>query len=233
MSFSHRVSFILLMSLVAPLACGGPAKADLVYDNGVELAQINGAIVSQATFNAFAGDDFTLGASSVINEISWTGSYQNRYFGFEPPVGDDFTIQIFGFSGGVADTAPLFSFSVGNAVNRTDTGVTPGPFQDAFAYHASIPDTTLAAGRYLLSIFNNLPDVRGVADYWDWSTDDLGDGVYFRRDVTQPWGVPDEIRRTDFTLMGPSSVPEPSSVVMLGLGSLGLVGGTLRRRRGA
>lgn len=190
-----------------------PAHADFIYDSGVSPTDV------VSGYNVpIIGDDFSLATASILDEVRWTGFY---YPDTTIPPTDDFTIQLFDYSGSSPSATPLFTFNVGNAVTRVDTGVRL-PYI-VFDYSASVPATALDPGRYLLSIQQS---------GWLWSFANGGDGTFvFNSGV---WGAQGSSSRMDFTLIGtPAAVPEPRSLVMLGTGAFGLLAFGWHRRRSA
>jgi hypothetical protein len=217
-----RIPVLAVLSLAAMVAVSPTTRGALIYGNGVELSEIDTG--TRADVDDITGDDFTLGAAALLSEVRWTGVY---YPGGTPPAVDDFTIRLFDYSGSLPSTTALFTFAIGNQVNRADTGVDrilAGRPYDFYSYSAVIPPTLLAAGRYVLSIQNNTAS--DSDDSWWWSLDvQGGDGYFINNGANRSDGA------LDFTLLGPTpAVPEPASVVLLGVGALGVLGYGWRRR---
>jgi hypothetical protein len=224
----HHSSILKAIMLAALLAVAAPeARAEgVIFDSGVGLGDLGDAIFSDPSFfftPTFAGDDFTIGLPAIITGFEWTGIYAP----FDAPGADDFTIAIYEFSGTDPAIDPLLTFSVGDA-GRTDTGVDLLGFT-VYSYSATVAATSLAAGRYLLSIVN---DTTGQLDAWAWASALQDQDAYFRDGVSDPWSI--EANHTqDFTIRG-TVIPEPSSIALAALGGLGLATAVRRqsRRRG-
>lgn len=221
---------ILLPGLaMAALGLGQTTRADVVYDSGVSASQATGAVASDAAWpnftgpGTFAGGEFTLTSAAVIDEVHWTGIYTHIGGGTPvPPSSDDFTIEVHDFSQATPSISPIFSFNVGDAVNRTDTGIA-----NRFSFETAIAGTAMGPGHYLLSISD---DTTGHSDQFYWSFGASGTGHFTRPNGSTFW-TPQSSGPLAFTLLGSTAVPEPASLVMFGTGVLGLLGYASRRHR--
>ncbi|MBS0496347.1 MAG: FxDxF family PEP-CTERM protein [Proteobacteria bacterium] len=167
-------------------------------------------------------DNFVLGAgSNTVTGVNWSGSY---YPTNSPTATDNFLIRIFGDLGGVPDTNPIYSFSVGNAVNRIDSGIDDATWSiDIYNYSAAIPSTTLVAGTtYWLSVVN---DTSGFTDDWLWENSNPVGGSAFRLGDGSGWSAHSTELAFQIT-----AVPEPETYAML-LAGLGLLGFAARRKK--
>ncbi len=211
------------LAFAVALVFSGSARADLVYDSGLAPGPFTSGVTADvANTSSITSTDFTLGATSQINEVKWDGKY---YTGNTPPVADAFTIRIYDLSGSTPTSTPLYTYNVGNAVHRTSTGITDNNGQTVYSYDASFATTTLAAGRYAFSVQDST--VVGGNNYFFWTF------AYFPgHQVFLGTFLLDNNFNTAFSLYGPSSVPEPASLLMLGTGSL-VLGAYARRRKSA
>lgn len=216
-----------LIACCAWLAPAAPSRAGIIYDSGVALSGITSNVISDANPPAnYMADDFTLATAARVDHVQWAGVYSPA--GTDPTF-DDFTIQIFDFSGASPATTPLYSFAVGDAVGRTATGrVSVGRM--IYSYEAAIPAADLAPGRYLLSIFDDTRSFTSVNFAWSMGNSPGGQ-VFTRRSQTDGWVQAGAGFVAAFTLSGPTAVPEPSSLALFGVGSLGLLARLHSRRR--
>ncbi len=130
-----------------------------VFDN-IGFDEITLSVISDVNSTAIAADDFMLTTDQDIINIEWSGVYANS----TPTAPDDFTIIIYSDGGGMPGTI-LNTISVGDNVNRTDTGVDDSAL-NIYSYNVSIPAFSTTAGTvYWLSIFNSTAS----GGTWAWS----------------------------------------------------------------
>src|SRR5437868_7054965 len=110
LSNCSRLILPAILGFAALLTVISTAHAGLIFDSGVELAEIDSGFNGTTGGGGLIGDDFTLGTAVVVDEVQWTG----RYLGSVPTT-DDFTIRFLDYSGTSPSDTALFSFSVGNA----------------------------------------------------------------------------------------------------------------------
>ena len=213
----------IAVALLALAALAAPVQADqIIYDNGVPDLVIG-------AYSDFASpwesaDDFVLQpAAATITDIHWWGFHS---LSSNPPV-DDFTIRIFEDAGGAPAATALHSFAVGNAVNRTDSGLTSFG-NTVFEYEVDIAALALnPLTTYYLSIVNNTPN---TSDFWAWVTSaQTGDLWQTDSRLGPAWN--EGAFELAFNLTGPGEiVPEPASLSLLGLGLAGIAFRRFRKR---
>ncbi len=207
---STRLTSLRLLFFVGFLFCSASAvQADVVYDNGAGSAGgVNGAVNSDDRSSFYIADDVTLGETTFITGVEWTGQY--KFGDGVPQAVDQFSIAIYGDAGGEPTVGvPLELFDVGNNVNRTDSGfVLSG--QPVYSYDAEISFPMQAGETYWVSIYNNseLDDDRY---YWNMLFD--AGNSFASGDGGASWSSFSD--RHDFRL---TSVPEPASAVLVVLG---------------
>jgi hypothetical protein len=198
------------------ITLGSPSFATTIWDNGTP--DLERGYFSDFGAGQQLGDNITVATTATANQIQWWGGY----FRSSTPTGPDaFTIRFFNIVAGVPDIAPLFSYSIGD-VAEVDTGLDFFGSLNLYVYSATIPDTLLAPGSYLVSIVNNTPGGDGT---WLWATSSQSGLFYTRNNEGEAWrsGTFAELA---FNVSGPmngTGVPESgTSVLLFGVGIAGL-----------
>ncbi|HJT80764.1 MAG TPA: VPDSG-CTERM sorting domain-containing protein [Chthoniobacterales bacterium] len=213
----------VLFAQICLFAAAGGIYADTIWDNGAPSTTA-GAVksdIGQPGFGASqVGDDFTLTGSATLTQVQWWGLYSE-----DLPAADNFTIQFFTISSGVPASTPLLSYNVGN-IGRTDSGLNASSGEDIYQFTAAIPNTVLGSGQYLVSVFNNQPQIDNT---WYWvMTDPTFSSQSWNRfgPGNPPWNPPGSADFA-FNISGFSnsaSVPDTSATaLLLGLSFAGLV----------
>jgi hypothetical protein len=208
--------FLLGVLVLTALLVPTHLKADIIFNGGTydDTLYAGASNVNCGVNCQVVGAQFSLApGSDVITDVHWWGSY------YPAPFTDDFTINIYNFVSGNPSTTPLDTFHIGNSATRTYTGDNY-TYNNApiYAYDVVIPSTTLIAGdMYLLSIVYNTP--AGSTQDWGWSLADSG-AIGWTYTQVEGWTETDQF--SAFYLTGPVSVPEPSTMLLIGCSLVGI-----------
>lgn len=193
--------------------------AAVIYDNGVTA--FNSYAVSQPNADQLVADDFKFNTAATITGIQWKGTY-SMYSTQQ----DAFTLLIHADNNGMQETNALYTLPVGNNVNRTEWIGNPNPGNQTyiFTYSADISPISLPTGTYWLSIFNDSANIDPFYRWcWIHQFDPIQGNEAIRSAIDQPYAYTTPYR-TDFKLIGISSVPIPPAFWLFGSGLIGLLG---------
>jgi len=214
MNLNWKSAFLAAALLAASSV---PAAAGVLYTQPSDGT--GDLYASQNDTNGFGSyatmyDNFTLGTSSNINEVAWTGGYYN---GSPAPIAG-FLVTFWLDNAGQPSAAGV-PYAISGTANETLGTL------DYYTYDVVLSSAFAAAAntQYWLSI---VPTI-GYPPQWGWASGTGGDGAAYQDyfGTRSPW--PTDMA---FTLSGTTGTPEPVSFSLAGIG-LGLVGLASWKRR--
>jgi hypothetical protein len=212
----------ILLTAVLAVVLSAPAFADsMLFTQAFD--QTGQVIASQddvGGLSVFAQvyDNFTLAAAASINEIQFVGGYFNPS---QQGNIESWNVQFYADNNGQPGML-MATKNINNNGNETFLGT----YNGTPIYTYDLPGLGFAAAantKYWLSLY---PDMT-FPPQWGWATSVQGDGIAYQDYFGSRYQLSND---QAFTLIGPTSVPEPTTLVMLGTSILGLAG-TLRRNR--
>ena len=213
---SSFVASSLLFAAIIALPAGAAPIVDQLFDSTQP-----GALSNQGPADQQVADDFSIASLIALGPLTWFGRYDGAIGTVDPT---DFTIRIFSDQGGMPVEAPFFEINV--SVSPTVTGLDFGG-SPWFSYSADLGSPVLGTGVYWLSILESDASTPLAGDsLWLWGeTGTVAQRSVRSADAT-PWTLGSG-NNVAFTIN--SSVPEPSTWLLLGTGVLAL--GAARKRR--
>jgi hypothetical protein len=181
-----------------------PASAGDIYvqppvNSGTLYASQNDTSGGNGNF-ATVYDNFTLGSTSSINMVKWTGGYFNPG---PPGTITAFDVDFWKDSSG-APGGLLASTAVAGAANETFLG----GIDYSYSLNLGTPFTALAGTQYWLSVE---PDM-GFPPQWGWATGTGGDGIAYQDFNGARSQLPTDFA---FSLGNTTATPEPGSMLLM------------------
>jgi hypothetical protein len=220
----QRLALASFAALVLLVAAPVFASEMTVY---AQIPDYLGLVASQNDTSAFGNfatsyDNFTLGATTAINQVQWVGGY------FNPQTLGPimmWTVSFYANNGGQPGGL-LQSFVIpGNAGETFIQNDTLG--DPNYLYTAAVSFTAAAGTEYWLSV---VPDL-AFPPQWGWGTSSVGDGISYQDFFGTRLQNPTDLAFALYTQQQTTS-PEPGTLMLLGTGIVGIAG-MLRRKLGA
>jgi hypothetical protein len=207
-------AFAAFLALATSTASAAVLYQQLPQDGGL-------GYYANPNFSQQMADDFTLGGAVNLESVTWWGGYDGDLDAGD----DDFLVRL--YNGIVGTGAMLQEFSP-VSFTRTSTSLLDVAGNEIYQYDFALAAPLgLSSGTYYLFVQN-----LGSSD-WFWQEASSGNGdLWFRGEDADAWtmaaGEGDLALRLEGVRV---SVPEPSSLALLGIAGLSMVLAGRRRQR--
>ena len=219
----QRLALASLAALLLLVAAPTFAAEVLIYQQSPNYQGLYASQNDTSTngFGNFATsyDNFTLGTATTINQVTWVGGYYNpQSLG---PI-RQWAVSFYANNGGQPGTL-LHAFTI--AGNGGESFLQNDVLGDPiYFYKVGVSFNAAAGTTYWLSV---VPDL-AFSPQWGWTSSSTGDGIsytnYFGTLSSNPTDLAFALSTQQQT-----TVPEPGSLMSLGIGVLGAAG-MLRRK---
>jgi len=209
----------ILLIFAALIGMASPAAATVLVNQPLDF-DVPGHGYTSTSGSQQIAQDFVLAGAATANELSWWGSTRSVSYAFD--------ILFFNDVAGLPDVNDFYSHTTG-VLAGTFVGTDPDGGVSTSLWTTVIPDAVLDAGTtYWMSI----REASGASWQWQHATS-TGTRTVVRTSNNGTWQVAGSTERgaNAYILEGNerSTIPEPSTALLLGLGMLGA--GLIRRKR--